>query len=139
MTLRLIAPNVYLGNGSDFGDANALQAAGVELAVLFGPGDHFPHAPASIGAMAIYLTGDGSHPSFMVQGLARLLAVAHFTKVLALCDSAGGGVLGAYAATCALAQKQSISYNAAKAIVKPLVTDWGVPPVLDTQGASLWP
>lgn len=136
--MRNVTATLWLGGVGEFGDINALNAAGIELAFLCLGGPGFPHG-TNIPAISLTLHDDGSSPYWFVQATAKLLAHAYGVKVIGIFDQNGGLSLGAFLIVCAAAEKLGGSFATRRAQLAALVPEITIPQALVTQGAGLYP
>ena len=136
--MRQITPFLYLGGVGEFGDINALNASGIELAFLCMGGAGFPHG-TNIPAISLTLHEDGSSPDWFVTATAKLLAHAYGNKVIGVFDQSGGLSLGAFLMVCAAAEKLGGSFATRRAQLAALAPEIAIPPALAAQGAALYP
>mgnify|MGYP001578724385 CR=1 FL=1 len=136
--MRRVTPRLYLGGVGEFGDINALNAAGIELAFLCIGGPGFPHG-TNIPAISLTLRDDGLSPDWFVKGTAKLLGEAYNFKVIGIFDQSGGLSLGAFLICCAAAEKLGGSFATRRAQLTALVPEIAIPPALAAQGATLYP
>ena len=127
-----------MGSIGDFGDINALNASGIELAMLCLGGPGFPHG-TNMPAIALAVREDGLSPDWFVRATAKLLKEAYTLKVLGICDQSGGLNLGAFLICCAAAEKLGGSFTANQTLLKSLLPDMAIPPALVNQGVRLYP
>ena len=130
--MKQLAPNLYLGHSSEFGDASVLAAAGVELAIHIGSQPVFPHS-ADVVAVAL----QGVQP-WAIKALAGLLT-AQTGRVVALCDAQNGTAEAAFLALCREAERRRAQYDAMLAWLRPLMTGDRIPERLHLVGRRLWP
>ena len=136
--MRKVTATLWLGNIGEFGDINALNAAGIELAFLCIGGPGFPHG-TNIPAISLTLHDDGSSPDWFVTATAKLLAHAYGNKVIGLFDQGGGLGLGAFIVVCAAAEKLGGSFASRQAQLAALLPEISIPTVLVTQGTRVYP
>lgn len=136
--MRRITATLWLGNIGEFGDINAMNAAGIELAFLCVGGKGFPHG-TTIPAISLTMQDDGSSPDFFVKAAAKLLAHAYGLKVIGICDGAGGLSLGAFLIVCAAAEKLGGSFTTRRAQLESLAPDIAIPAALVAQGMRIYP
>jgi hypothetical protein len=133
--------DVHLVTLAQIGDAVYLAGQGIELAI--GCQMDIPMAhDSTIGSMTINIEENGDHPNWMVRGMAKLLAEEVYQiKVVALGDQHGGLRHAAYMLVCAVAQKQSVSFDAARTIVENGVDpeELQLTAELVAQGQALYP
>ena len=136
--MRRVTAQLWLGNIGEFGDINALNAAGIELAFLCLAGPGFPHG-TNVPAISLTLREDGLSPDWFVKGTAKLLAEAYNFKIIGVFDQSGGLSLGAFIIVCAATEKLGGSFAARQAQLAVLAPEISIPAALVSQGRRLYP
>ena len=136
--MRQVTAQLFLGGVGEFGDINALNASGIELAFLCLGGPGFPHG-TNVPAISLTLQENGSSPDWFVAATAKLLAHAYGNKVIGVFDQGGGLGLGAFIIVCAAAEKLGGSFATRRAQLADLAPEIAIPAALIAQGQRVYP
>ena len=134
-----IYPRIHLVDMATIGNADALDALGVNLTIVCASGVPAPH---NYEHCVLPVSDQGLTPNYLVKLFAEMRVKAFaLGKTLALSDRAGGMGEAAFMVACSLAEETDVSFAVAMLDMedKGLEGIQRITPALVTQGESIWP